>query len=178
MPNVPYRTTRWRRTRLTPPTAVETTITADSVVILDKPTDTVVIEGWRGGRFRVYSNGADDETATITFYAVEPFENENGYMVSNIGTLAITLGTEVGVAGAQALPNHRFADTMTWTSSTFFTALQVYVGGNVADVDPAANAISDLMVSDFGGIHGLAWKVTTYGLTAARFIDVLAKFDV
>ena len=177
-----FKTTKWQpfRPAADAATAVETTLTADCVLSATIPAHTRVVEGVRGGRMRFFSNCANDETCIITFYAVEERNGKNGgYYVTNLGTTGtITFGTEVGTPLSDIDGTFRFAEAMTWTPSTFGTALLVYCGGNVADVDPAANAISELLWSDFGNIEMLTWRVTTYGLTATSKLNIDWKLDV
>ena len=134
-------------------------------------------------RIRFITNGADNETATVTFYGIDPQEKDinaspRAYYATNLGNITLTFGTEVGVANTMVPQTMRYADTpLTWTAETFGTGILTYVGGNVADVE-VANNIGELMMSDVGNFAGMTWRVTTYGLTEGSSINLVCKLDV
>lgn len=158
-------------------TAVETAL---GQVLATKPvSQTFGISSMRGCRVQVYSNGADNETATATVYALDQIgSGENGtpgfanggYFAISLGTLAITLGTKVGTADSFIGTNMRFADTMTWSPTTYGTARLAYCGGNIAAFSPANDTVAELLMSDIGGSSDIAFVWTTYGLTTASSI--------
>ena len=173
-------------------TAVESALATTVAAI---PVSAVPCAGWRGFRMAFLSNGANDETATITVYGIDPFTNVDeeyavGYRTQSLGTLALTFGTSTLVAGTiydvtahTSLPlalnaSYRWADTVVWTASTYGTALLTYVSGNAAAFSPADNTIGEFLCSDFGNFAYLAFVCTTYGLSATKQLIPLVKFDV
>lgn len=177
---IELKTTRWQRGRDSAPTAVESTL---ATTVGAAPTQLKVIEGYRGGCIRFFSNGADNETATVTIYNVNQ-DASNGWQVESLGSVALTFGTSTGVLGTIARDGDimtgtmRWADTCVWTASTYGTAMLTRVGGNIAAFSPADNTIAELMVSDFGSPMGIAMVVTTFGLTAARALMPVIRLEV
>lgn len=178
------KTTEFKQFRDNPPTAVESALTTTTVLIL--PTQAICIEGFRGGRFQFISNGANDETATWTLYAIDAHKNalnsdgSEGYFVKSLGTLAITLGTAVGLSNVAGIVpiTYRYADTCVWTATTYGTARLTYVGGNAAAFSPADNTIAEFLISDFGNSTHLAFVCTTFGLAANSVAQVIGKLDL
>lgn len=175
-------TSRWKRARNSAPTAVESSL-ATTLVGPTAPTQLCTIEAYRGARIRFYSNGADNETATVTLYDVNQ-DTDGGWQMQSLGSVALTFGTSVAVA----VPNiaadpgmsgtKRWADTCVWSVSTYGTAMLTRVGGNIAAFSPADNTIAELMVSDFGASQGIALVVTTFGLTAGSALMPIIKLEV
>jgi hypothetical protein len=177
--SVELKTTQWKRGRVSAATAVESAL---ATTVATKPSQFIPLESWRGGCIRVYSNGADNETATITLYSVSE-DTDNGWQMQSLGTIAITLGTSTAILNTIAAdPNmtgtKRWADTMTWTATTYGTAMLTRVGGNIAAFSPADNTIAELLVSDFGSPMGIAMMVTTYSLTATSALMPVLRLEV
>lgn len=168
------------RARGSAPTAVESAL---ATTVGTMPSQAISIEGWRGGRIRVYSNGADGETFTLTLYDVNQ-DVAGGWQTQSLGTLAFTLGTSTAIAGTLPVIDtsitgtKRWADTLVWTATTYGTAMLTRVGGNIAAFNPADNTIAELLVSDFGGPSHIALVATTYGLTAGSAIMPVIKTEV
>lgn len=175
-------TTPFKSLRPTAPTAVESAL---ATTIATRPSQAISVEGWRGARISFISNGANDETTTFTLYALDPFVDldgspgNKGWRCQSLGTLALTLGTSTAVAGTiEGNAAYRWADTITWSASTYGTALLTYVGGNAAAFSPADNTIAEFLISDFGNWSHIALVATTYGLTATSKIYPVGKLDV
>ena len=176
-------TTPLKSLRTTAISAVETGL-ATTVATL--PSQAVPTEGWRGMRLAFLTNGADGETAVLTLYGIDPFENSatpTGYRCQSLGTLAIVVGTSARVAGT-VLSNsnlnntYTWADAITWTATTYGTAALTYIGGNAAAFSPADNTIAEFLHSDLSNFAFIALVCTTYGATAGSKIIPVAKFDV
>lgn len=162
------------RARKSEPTAVESGL---SRFVSAQPSQAISVEGYRGARMRFVSNGANNETGTWTMYAIDQQQN-GGWHVESLGTLAITLGTATGVSPGTGIPvTERFADTLTWTPTTWGSAMLTYVGGNAAAYSPADNTIAEFLISDFGNCSHVAFLITTYGLAAGSTANVLMKLD-
>jgi hypothetical protein len=178
------RTSRWIRGRRSAPTAVESALA--TTIAGGEPSAYRQVEGWRGGIIRAYSNGLNDETFTLTLYAIhkaQRFDSNSNYQAQSLGTIACTLGTSTAVAGtiandANMTGTKRWADTMVWTATTYGTAMLTRIGGNIAAFSPADNTIAELMVSDFGACEGIALVCTTYGLTATSALMPIIKLEV
>lgn len=173
------KTTRWRRARVAAPTAVESAL---ATTVAAQPSAFFALEGWRGGRIRFYSNGANDETFTATLYDVNQ-DMDGGWQTQSLGTIACTVGSSAAVPGTigydlNLTGNKLWVDTMVWTATTYGTAMLTRVGGNIAAFNPANNTIAELLVSDFGAAQGIAIVITTFGLTAARFAMPIIKVEV
>ena len=182
----PLRSFPFIRMRQTAPTAVESAL-ATTVAAL--PSQAISVEGMRGGRIIFYSNGADNETAVATLYAIDQIHpNERaelggdptigGFRCESMGTITITLGGSLGIVGTAVPVAHRYADTLVWAPTAFGTALLTYVGGNVGTPVVAADTIAEILVSDFGNAQYIAVVFTTYTLTAGRAINAIVKVDL
>jgi hypothetical protein len=169
----PLDTTPFNKMRQADATAVESALVTTRTTL---PSTAAAVSGYRGGRFSVYSNGANNETATFTIYAVDPI-GMGGYRCESLGTLAVTLGNSTMVVGAPLDASYRWADTLAWTPNTYGTALLTYVGGNAATPAATADTIAEFLWSDFGSVSHIAFVVTTYGLTATSKINVMGKLD-
>lgn len=178
------KSTEFKPARATAPTAVESTLATTFQTL---PASAFQVTGFRGGRIQFFTTGLDNETATATIYALDPHKGSDpsvggaqnsGWYCIDLGSVALTFSTAVGVLGTFVPVASRYADTIVWTPSTYGTARLVYVGGNIAAVSPVNNTIGELLVSDFGGSSHIAVVFTTYGLTAGNSINALVKLDV
>jgi hypothetical protein len=116
---VELKTTPWMRGRVSAATAVESAL---ATTVATEPAQFIPLESFRGGRIRFFSNGANDETATVTLYDVNQ-DHLGGWQTQSLGSLAITLGTSVAVLGTAAddplmTGTKRWADTAVWSVTT------------------------------------------------------------
>lgn len=176
---VELKTIPWKRARVSPATAVESAL---ATTVATRPAQFIPIESYRGGRIRFYSNGANNETATVTLYEVNE-DTDRGWQMQSLGTIDITLGTSTAIAGTIANDlnmsgTKRWADTAAWTATTYGAAMLTRVGGNINVFSPADDTIAELLVSDFGSPMGIALMVTTYGLTATSSLMPVIRLEV
>ncbi len=167
-------------------TAITAVEAALATTVVSLPDNAISVEGQRGFRLTALCNGADDETATVTLYGVDAFDNSNspnGYRCQSIGSIALTFGTTVYTAGTvaphQLVPlgkTYRYIDTAVFTATTFGTYRVTNLGAPAgAAFSPADNTIAEFNISDVSGHHFIVPRVTTYGLTATSKIYFLIQ---
>jgi len=142
------------------------------------PDNMIVVEGYRGGRFRWHMN-ADADSMTATFWAIETLGTgvaRKEYMATEIGVATLTAGTETSGGGSYLTPSRAgvWVDTVAWVADPFFTELLGYVNGVVRDYAPT-NEIGELLLSDFGNIFGL---VVVHASTVTANTNMIFKMDV
>ena len=139
---------------------------------------------------RPFGIGADNSAFTLSLYGrrrtsairgrpASP-RGELGALVSNpdgelrkIGDLVCTLSTATGVAGGAIGTGYRFADTLVWTASGWWSAIESALGVSGGAYSPASNIPGDFILPDLAGLEDVYIQATMTSATAANVLAEL-----
>ena len=114
---------------------------------------------------------ADNEAAEVKLYAAR-FDSGGGVFTELIATLAITLGSDVGVDGQLVTSSEFFADTINVTNGPYATFLASTHNASVVALTPSTNLVAAVGLAELGTISGVAVDVN---LSTAASLNVLYR---
>lgn len=145
-------------------TRTATEMEAPSALLRAELPRAMTLEGFRGGRVRLFGGHASapaDKTLSVGVYAIE---RSGGIRRSVLlGTLAATLGTLAGQDHADISKAERWADTIVWTPTAYGTALLGYVGAAVTVHSPADDTMAEVFFEDFGNVEQVYFRLYDIG---------------
>lgn len=144
------------------------TLAAGSLDLTTAPSQRIVNLGdARGFLLEVIGTASNNQTLDVDVYgalrvAGNYDDQPTDYEVFHWGTINATLGSNTcsGSLLTAAGTSYRYADTITWTASSFCTAWETAYGlGTTASYSPADNSIGYLIVPNFPA-QGIILNIT------------------
>jgi len=179
-------------------TATVTTLTDGRLLENSIPSTNVIripIGRSQGQRFRTLSlrpigKGSDNNAFTLSLYGrrrtsavlgrpgsprgeLGSIQSNQDGEVRKLGDLVCTLSTATGVSGGIVDTTYRFADTLVWTPSTWWAAIESALGVTGGAYSPANNTPGDFILPDVAGLEDIYIQATMTSATAANVLAEL-----
>ncbi len=138
----------------------------------------VILGEGRGWKIQFFGVGADNTTFSAKLWGVDFTQSVEGgeriptdYVLTEWGSVAVTLGTEAVVGTAAAVSSTAvYADTLVYTAATACTNAEAAYGlGTTTAYSPADNNTACLFVPNFP-FHGLIIDFDLTGATSANAV--------
>lgn len=105
-----------------------------------------------------YGTDANNEAAEVKLYAAR-FDSGGGVFTELLATLAVTLGSDVGVNGQLVTASEFFADTVAITAGPYATFLASTHNASAVALTPSTNLIAAVGFAELGNIDGVVVDV-------------------
>lgn len=144
-------------------------------------------ERFRSVIVRPFGQGADNSQFTVRLWAhrrtgavagrqsaprdpMEVTRTSIDGSVIKMGELVCTLGTCTGVANGVIGTGYRFADTVAWTPSTWWLALESGFGATAGAYSPGNNTPGEFIIPDCFGVEEIIAEFTMTTATSANLL--------